>query len=144
MRSGTWPRNSSRKHNAGFTLIECLLAGVILAGFGAVLSAAIAQALGVKQRAEDDRLAAQWLDEVMTRIDIVGPVELSYAGPTSGVLDERFTWEAVITNEVLTDLYQVDVTLRWVTPTGQRSVSAHTLLMDPPGWRTPVRWGDLE
>ncbi len=129
----------------GFTLIECLLAGIVMAGFGAVLTLSIGQGVSTIARAEDDRLAAQWLDEVLTRIDIVGPSELSYAGPVSGVLDERFSWEASIEQEALSDLYTVGVTISWSTPRGSRTVKAHTLLMDPPGWRAAgIRWGDLE
>ncbi len=129
----------------GFTIIECLLAGMILAAFSAVLARGIAQASTAVARADDERLAAQYLDEVLTRIDLIGPAELNYAGPTSGVLDERFSWEATITQEDLSSLYLVDVTIRWTTPRGVRSVAGHTYLMDPPGWRnTGLRWEDLE
>ncbi|MEM9752589.1 MAG: hypothetical protein AAF916_04310 [Planctomycetota bacterium] len=134
-----------RGRDRGFTIVECLLAGIILAAFAAVLARGIAQSATAVQRADDQRKAAQWLDEVMTRIDLIGPAELSYAGPMNGPLDERFRWEADITQEATSDLYIVDVTVRWTTPRGPQAVKAHTLLMDPPGWRnTGLSWAMLE
>ncbi|MEM1026612.1 MAG: hypothetical protein AAGJ38_00850 [Planctomycetota bacterium] len=129
----------------GFTIVECLLAGMILAAFAGVLARGIAQSATAIQRADDQRNAAQWLDEVLTRIDLVGPAELSYAGPTSGLLDERFRWDATITQEATSDLYVVEVTVRWTTPRGPQAVKGHTLLMDPPGWRAGgFSWAMLE
>ncbi len=133
------------ERRGGFTIIECLLAGMILAAFAGVLARGIAQSATAIQRADDQRAAAQWLDEVLTRIDLVGPAEMSYAGPWSGVLDERFSWEAQIVRESTSDLYIVDVTVRWSTPRGAQAVRGHTLLMDPAGWRTAgLAWDALE
>jgi Tfp pilus assembly protein PilV len=130
---------------SGFTIVECLLAGMMLAAFAAVLARGIAQAATAVERADDQRLAAQWLDDVLTRIDVIGPAELAYAGPFFGTLDERFTWSATYSPQGATDLYEVDVTVRWRTPRGWREVKGHTLLMDPPGWRsTGLTWFDLE
>ena len=111
----------------------------------ALLAGMIAQANAVVRRAHDNRVAAQWLDEVLTRIDIVGPNRMLYEGPLAGPLDDRFSWSAQITPEPLSDLYVVDVTIAWTTPAGQRTAEGHTLLMDPPGWReASVSWASLQ
>jgi len=133
------------RRQGGFTLVECLLAGLVLAVFGAALASAIIQASAVRQRAADDRLAAQWLDEVMTRIDMIGPARMALEGPVGGQLDDRFSWEATFEQELLSDLYEVHVTLIWTTPGGQRSAQADTMLMDPVGWRgETLQWSDLD
>ena len=41
-------------------------------------------------RATDRRQAAMWLDEVLTRIDVIGPARLADEGPVRGPLDERY------------------------------------------------------
>ena len=89
------------RHNAnhharhrGFTVIEALAAGMLMAIFGAVIAATIGQSSTAAQRADDERLAAQWLDEVLTRINIIGPARLSLEGPIFGQLDDRFAWSA--------------------------------------------------
>lgn len=129
----------------GFTLVECLLAGVILALFGSALAGMIAQTTTAVRRSNDDRLAAQYLDEVLTRIDIIGPARLQYQGPLAGTLGGRFNWSADITPQTDTGLYAVDITLAWTTPAGSRSVQGHTLLMDPAGWRSDTTtWASLQ
>ena len=128
----------------GYTLIECLLAGMILAGFGAAMAAAIGQASVAQAKSNDYRIAAQWLDEAMTRIDLVGPRQLLYEGPTEGRFDERFTWAASVRSTATLDLYQVEVTIGWASAYGARSVEGHTLLYDPSDATTPrLRWDDL-
>ncbi|MEM7624210.1 MAG: prepilin-type N-terminal cleavage/methylation domain-containing protein [Planctomycetota bacterium] len=130
----------------GFTIIESLIAGVILALFAAALAGATAQSSRAAARAQDHRKAAEWLDTVFTRFDILGPARLAAEGPVAGPLDERFHWSATITeDDVWPDLYQVSVIIRYTTLDGRPGrVVGHTQMHDPVGRRvTSARWGDL-
>ena len=138
-------RRSPRVH--GFTLIECLIAGVILASFAAAIAAGVAQSVEAGRRGEDRRLAAQWLDEVFTRVDVLGPDRILNEGPVQGELDDRFSFELVVLpDEIQLDLYVVEATVFYPLPSGRtESVSAYTKLYDPAGSRESiVGWEDLQ
>ena len=131
----------------GFTVIEALAAGMLMAIFGAAIAVAVGQATAVARQAEDQRLAAQWLDEVLTRIDIIGPARMSLEGPFSGRLDDRSSWTATFEPDAVHfDLYAVNVAVTYRSGPGgdTRTVRGYTLIQDPPGARTtPVFWDDL-
>ena len=139
-------RSGSRRSAGGFTIVECLLAGVILAAFAAALSGSMINAGRSTTRGEDHRRAAQWLDVVLTRIDMLGPYQLSTEGPLQGDLDERFRWEADIElDEALPDLYRVTVTVSYIgTDLRPGRVTAYTQLYDPAGLRSlDMAWEEL-
>jgi len=136
----------SRRGDHGFTIIESLIAGVILAAFAAALASTTAQSSMAAARAQDHRKAAEWLDTVLTRIDVLGPDRLATQGPLAGPLDDRFNWSATITqDEALPDLYQISVVIRYTGRGGRpgRAVG-YTQLHDPAGRRSvPAAWEDL-
>lgn len=135
---------ANRKSKMGFTLIECLLAGVVLAIFGAAMAASIAQAMAANERASRQRQAAMYLDEVFTRIEAIGPATLLVQGPTDGEFGD-FTWSADITQNPDSDLYTVVVTLTWPTARGTQSTQGYTLIHDPVGSRPlPLYWEDFD
>lgn len=138
------PQNHRRVQ--GFTIIESLIAGVILALFAAALAGTIAQSSRAAARSQDHRKAAEWLDTVFTRFDILGPSRLAAEGPAEGPLDDRFNWSASITqDDVWADLYQVSVVIRYTTLDGRPGrVVGYTQFHDPVGRRTSAaQWGDL-
>ncbi len=138
-------RMSNAHHRGGgFTLIECLLAAVVLAIFGAAMASTISQALTTNADAQNEQLAATYLDEVLTRIDAIGPATMATQGPFDGQIGGQFNWSADIQQQPDSDLYSVTVTITWQTPGGSRSVQAYTLLHDALGSR-PVQlyWEDL-
>lgn len=116
----------------GFTLIEALLAGMILAVFGTALAAGIGLASTQLQRDRDTVRAANALDEVLTRVALVGPATLALDGPTQGQLNETFEWSVVIDQQPLSDLFDITATVMWTRRDRPRSVSASTRLYDPP------------
>ena len=134
----------------GFSLIEVLLAGVLLAVFGAVLAASVGQAADARGRAAADRAAAAALEDVLTRVDLLGPRRLEREGPTSGEIavgGEPWSWELSIEQRPASDLFEVAATVRPTREDGGAAPgrTAHTLLMDPEGWRTAAyRWEDLD
>lgn len=138
------PFTHKRSRRGGFTIVECLLAGVILAMFAATIATTVGQAGAAARRGEELRLAAGWLNEVMTRIDLIGPSRLLYEGPTQGELDSRFAWSANIEEELIGDLYNVEVTIRWSSNGKVTSIVGYTQFQDPPdAQRTTVSWYDL-
>jgi hypothetical protein len=110
-----------------------------------MISTGVSHALASATAARDKRHAAMLLDEVLTRIDVIGPYRLSTQGPTQGRIADRFHWEADIEKADLGDLYEVTATIGWDTPLGPRSVSARTRIADPPGARRlGLNWEDLQ
>jgi len=128
----------------GFTLIECLLAGLVLAIFGAAMATTVAQAMAANEKAAKQRQAAMYLDEVLTRIDTIGPATVAQQGPTEGEIG-GFTWTADITQNAASDLYVVNVSIQWSTARGFQSIDGHTLMHDPIGSRPVLLyWEDLD
>jgi len=132
----------------GFTLIETLVAGVILALSAGVLGTSVMHAMASLSRARDYQKAAELLDKTFTRIDMVGPARLyvdGFAGGTFDPPEDRFSWQVEITPLTQGHLYQVTVNVFWLTPSGsRRSAEARTLLNDQPGSRPEgIKWRDL-
>lgn len=138
------PRQSHRAR--GFTVVESLIAGVILALFATALASTTAQSSRASLRAQDHRKAAEWLDTVFTRVDMIGPSRLAIEGPVQGPLDERFSWSMTIAeDDTLLDLYQVSVVVSYTGVDGRPAqVVGHTQLHDPVGRRlSAASWEDL-
>lgn len=144
-----WAHGPRRRRGArAFSLVEVLLAGVLLAAFGGVLASAVGQAADARARAIHDRSAAQALDEVLTRVDLLGPRRLEREGPTSGEIavgSDGWSWELAITQRPASDLFEVAATVRPATQRGGPARTAHTLIFDVEGWRTAdYQWSDLD
>lgn len=136
------------RHAGGFTLVETLAAGMILALAATVLSLAVRQGLQALRTSRDLQQAAELCDRVLTKIDVLGPAMILDEGPTMGEFDpprERFTWEADIIPMATGDLYDVTVTIRWGENTGEnRSVQMQTLLRDSADVEySLLQWEDL-
>ncbi|MEM9913470.1 MAG: hypothetical protein AAF911_00745 [Planctomycetota bacterium] len=130
----------------GFTIVECLIAGVVLALFAAALAGTAAQSTRAAARAQDHRKAAEWLDTVLTRIDMIGPSRIAMEGPVEGPLDDRFNWSVTLnTDATYPDLYLIAATVSYVGADGRPArVVGHTQLHDPVGRRTiTANWEDL-
>ena len=126
----------------GFTLLECLLAGVLLAGFAAGLTAAMRSATTAQQAGVGRLQAAGHLDSLLARIDAVGVAAWSQDGPFSGQLPGGQRWSATTQTLPDTGLHRVDVAVTWPVPGGQRRATAHTLLRAEAA--SGLRWDDLD
>lgn len=137
-------RERRRRSAAGFTLVEALCAGVLLALVVATLGTTVSQAARLRGYAADTQRAAELLDLLLTRVDLIGPARLRYEGPTEGTIADRFHWRADVERRLEGDLYEVTLRLSWDRLGGRRTVEAHTLLNDRPGSRNPLlAWEDL-
>ena len=134
-----------RRHRGGFTLVEALAAGTILAVFAGVIGTSVSQSLGSLTRARDYQRAAGLLDRVLTKVDMIGPSRVMSEGPLRGRFaapDDRFNWELEIDTGIDGHLYEVTARVLWNG--GKGSAEIETLINDPPKTRNPVLvWDDL-
>ena len=124
-----------------------MVAGLILAISAVAIGASVNQSLAALNRSRDYQRAAELLDLVMTKIDLLGPERVSRQGPLQGGFekpDDRFSWEATIDSLVDGFLYEVTVQVRWQTAMGAGSAALSTRINDPPGSRNErLRWEDF-
>ena len=146
-RKNIWSEEMTKSRN-GFTLVEVLVAGVILALSAVALGLTVSNCIHSLSLARDYQRAAELLDKTFTKIDLIGPARMFYEGPTQGVFNEphhKFAWQAEIDSRLEGNLYQVTVRILWQTPSGKpRSIKAQTLLNDPPdSHQSQLYWEDL-
>lgn len=141
------PSSRGARGSRGFTLLEALLAGVILAAVGVAVGGAVIGSLRAGGAGREYAIAAQLLDDTMTKLDLIGPSRIRSEGPTTGTFPpphERFRWSVTITEPNLPDLFEVTLTVTWASDRGERSAVAATRLFDPINSRNPLlRWEDL-
>src|SRR4051812_6645436 len=77
----------SLRRRRGFTLIEMLVAGMILALATAVIATAVSHSYGSLADARDERRAATLMDDLLTKVDLIGPNRIANEGPHSGKFD---------------------------------------------------------
>ena len=138
----------TQRHSGGFTLVETLAAGIILALSAAVLGLSVRQGMRSLAMARDYQQAAELLDETLTKIDLIGPARVLAYGPADGAFappNQRFRWSAAIDTSLNQSLYDVAVRISWRTPAGEsHSLVAQTFLYDPPDETlSQLAWEDL-
>lgn len=136
-----------RHHPRAFTLLEALMAGMILAMSTLAITGSVNASIQAATRARNTQHAAILLDELMSKADLIGPDRLFIEGPLEGAfegLDQGFTWTIQIEPLVDHYLYEVTATVNWMEIKGQRSASVSTRLDDPAGSHdATIRWDDL-
>ncbi|MEM6332666.1 MAG: hypothetical protein AAF823_04935 [Planctomycetota bacterium] len=140
----TPPRDPRARRPRGFTLIETLIAGMMLAIFGTAIVMAVAQGARQVQHDRDLVRATQALDEVLHRVSIVGPSNLAIGGPTQGVLGDDLEWSLQIEQQPLSDLYDVTATITWQRRARERSASVATVFHDPLTTAIKPTWAELD
>ena len=93
------PGLKAGRQRRGFTLVEALVAGMILALAGGVLSLTVRQGLRSLTAAMDYQQAAELLDRTLTKIDAIGPARLLAEGPAAGTFaapHDRFAWKTTV------------------------------------------------
>jgi Tfp pilus assembly protein PilV len=146
-RRTTRPQFTHAARSQGFTLIEALMAGMILTASTLVITGSVNTSIKAAARARDNQRAAILLDELMAKIDLIGPYRLSTEGPFEGDFegaDAKFSWQLEIEPAVEFDLYEISATVTWLELDRQGSAVVSTLLFDPADSRNPIlRWDDL-
>ena len=124
--------NTSIRHGrgtrSGFTLIEVLIAGVILAIGMTTLLTLTSRAIGLQRRGEQKIVAAALLDELLGSVLTEGPQDFIRIQSTSGPCDppfEDWSYSVDIENAVGSDPYKV---LATVTAPDERTYDCATLI----------------
>jgi len=139
---------SRRGARRGFTVIEALAAGIILAGGSTIIALSVRQGLRAIGAARHYEVAAELLDQTLSRVDLIGPDAMLSAGPASGQFGppyEQYAWTVQIEPLSTSHLYEVTARIDWSRASGGRgSVEAQTLMHDAPGSRVEgLEWTDL-
>ena len=144
------------KQRGGFTLIEVIIAGVILALGAASLLSLTSRALQMQRKGEQKIIAASLLDEILSTVLMEGPQDLVQMNSLSGTCDPPFDeWEfrLEIDSAVGTDPFRVLATV--LSPDGDEfncaTLIAPRLGEEPNPERIPfepidreARWAELE
>lgn len=122
----------SRRHDAqrrcGFTLIEVMIAGVILAIGMTALLTLTSRALSMQRRGEQKIIAATLLDETLGSVLTEGPHDYSSLHSTSGPCDAPFEdWEYVVDIEASVGVDPFRVLAIVIAPNG-RQYECETLI----------------
>ena len=122
--------NRQTKNNSGFSLIEVVIAAVLMSMVVIVVCTLSTRSLTAIRSNREYEFAWELLDNQLTMIDAVGIEDFIDAGQMSGGFgedensDTGHYWQAWITEEEADNLYRVDVTVFWA----HGSVSAATVL----------------
>lgn len=139
-RSGT--EGAPRGRPAGFTLIEVLVAFVILAlALGALLPSFATGLRGIDV-ADHYTTAALLAESRLAEVGVAIPLQ---EGTTGGDLEGGFTWHLEIAARADLDpgdrlpvrAYGVVVTVAWVAGNEERSITLETLRLGPPRGSRP-------
>lgn len=122
--------NRILKNNKGFSLVETLVASVILSGavltIGAISTVAV-RGTGLNRRYET---AAALLDKQLNMIDYMGIDEFIDLGHMEGVFEgyEDYHWEVITEYQDIDSLYLVTITVSWVEGNRPYSITVDTML----------------
>jgi Tfp pilus assembly protein PilV len=114
----------------GFTLVETILASVILCGAVLTLGAIGTRCLGQTRLNRQYEVAATLLDKQLTMIDYVGIEEFIELGQMEGEFEEfepGYHWKVVTASQEIDNLYLVRITVSWVERKRPYSVSVDTM-----------------
>lgn len=115
----------------GFTLVETILASVILCAAVLALGAISSRSLMAMQLAEHKKVATALADRQMTLIDYIGIDEFVELGQMDGKVEHvepEYRWQVTTESMEIDDLCKVNVTVSWAEWNRLYSVSVDTVL----------------
>jgi Tfp pilus assembly protein PilV len=115
----------------GFTLVETIVATVILSLAVLGLAAIAAGAMGNTRQNRRREVAAGLADRQLTMIDQMGIEEFIQTDIMEGVFedyDPPYAWSVVTQADIIDYLYQVRMTVTWTERNRQYSVVVDTML----------------
>jgi Tfp pilus assembly protein PilV len=124
-------RASGATKRAGFTLVETLVAGVILSGSVLALGAIGANAVADIRLNRHYETAASLIEMQLTLIDHMGIDRFVQADQTEGVFDQfepGYQWKVSTQYRDIDDLYLVTITIMWMEGSRPHQVTAQTML----------------
>jgi general secretion pathway protein I len=131
-------KSLTNRATEGFTLIEVLVALMILALSLAIIFSVFSVGLRGRKAAEDYERATQLAESKLDSIGIDEPIQ---EGVTVGRFDDRFGWKTVVApylevgrpddKDALRRAMTVAVIVSWGEPSEKRSVTLSTLRLVP-------------
>jgi hypothetical protein len=115
----------------GFSLVEALIAGMILSGAVLTLGAISTNALTDARLNRHYETAAMLADRQLTLIDYLGIDEFVQAGQTEGVFEDYepgYQWQVSTEYRGTDDLYLVSITVQWLEGRRPYRVIVQTML----------------
>lgn len=123
----------TKKNNKGFSLIEMLVAAMLLSGGVVTICAVSSKSMQNVKYSREYELAWEVLDRQLTLIDYVGIEDFIEQGQMEGKLSSRdktgpvYYWVVDITEGDADNLYNVDMTVNWGGKRREGRVSASTV-----------------
>lgn len=119
------------RKRSGFSLVETLIAGMILSGAVLTLGAISTNALTDTRLNRHYETAVMLADRHLTDIDYMGIDAFIQSGQTEGVYEEYepgYQWQISTEYRGTDDLYLVSITLRWAEGKRAHSITVQTML----------------
>ena len=116
---------------AGFSLVETLVAGVILSASVLTLAAIGTNALRDTRFNRHYEVAASLIETQLNLIDYMGIDEFVKVDQTEGVFEQYeppYRWEVSTEYQDIDDLYLVTITVSWMEGSRPHKVTAQTML----------------
>jgi prepilin-type N-terminal cleavage/methylation domain-containing protein len=122
--------NLTKTNKKGFSLIETLVASVILSGSVLTLGAISTMSVSNTRLNRQYEVAASLLDKQLNLIDYIGIDEFIDLGQMEGVFEEYpdYHWEVVTEYQDIDSLYLVTITVSWIDGNRPHRISADTML----------------
>lgn len=120
----------------GFSLVEALVASVILSGVVVTVGAIGSRALVATRQDSQYERAATLLDRQLTMIDHMGVSAFIQSGQTEGDFGEMapgYRWRVVTTYLEVDQLYQVTIAVIWADRNRPKQLTAVTRFNDTGG-----------
>ena len=121
----------AEKNRTGCTLVEVILASVILCGAILALGAVGTRSLSATRLNRQYEVAAALANKQLTYIDYVGVQDFIETGQMEGVFEKfepGYHWQVVTKYEGTDNLYEVNITVSWVERNRVYSVCVDTRL----------------
>jgi len=116
---------------SGFTLVETIVASVILCGSVLALAAISTRCLGGTRLNRQYEVAAALAEKQLSMVDFTGVEEFIQTGQSEGESDEfdvAYRWQVDVQSEGVDYLYLVTVTVTWAERGTIHSLSVDTRL----------------
>ena len=130
-------------HRQGFTLIEAMVASMILSMAVVTLCSLSTKSLAQTKLNREYELAWQVLDRQLTMLDYMSIDEFVLLGEREGFTDDfgkRYHWQIEVAEEPLDALYLVQIDVWWQEGQRARRITAATMLN---GQSTVILTGDI-
>jgi len=115
----------------GFTLVETIVASIILCGSVLALAAISTRCLGGTRLNRQYEVAAMLAEKQLSIVDFTGVEEFLQSGRVEGEFDEfdgMYRWQVDVQSEGVDYLYLVTVTVSWADRGKVHSLSVDTRL----------------